>query len=178
MIKQTNILFFISALLLLGFIGCKKSSTGGSSGSGLAIGTIAVSIDGTNTTFNFGAKASTLAVTGGYGIRIKGNKKDPSQSSTSLTIEVVRGTPITTGTYVENISGSPLVTMDYFLDIFFGVGNTASAYGSASNKVTVTITEITSTYVKGTFSGELQGPGITTPTVKTVMSNGEFYVSF
>lgn len=156
---------------LLVFSSCKKSS------SDPAIGTISANIDGSVTTFNVNAKASNLQVTGGYGIKIFGYKKDPSTSWTSLTLTIARGTPITTGTYIENSGGNPLVTMQYFYDVIFGSGFTTVNYG-ASNKVTITITEITGSYIKGSFSGDLQGPGLNNTTAKASMSGGVFYVSF
>ena len=174
MLKQTKSFFLFSAIFFTFFISCKKAS----SNTDIALGTISVSIDGTATTFNYGAKASNIAVTGGYGIKIHGNKKDPSTSATNLTISVVRPTPITTGTYVENAGGNPLVKIDYFFDVFFGSGSTSSSYGSTTNPVNIIITEMSASSVKGTFSGELEGISINGTKVKTVLSNGVFYVSF
>lgn len=175
MYTQTkNIILFVT-LLSFGFTSCKKEGAN----TNVAIGTISVSIDGNTTTFNVGAKASVLPVTGGYGIKIFGNKKDPATSATSLTINIARGSAITTGTYVENGAGNPLVQMDYFLDLFFGSGTDYSNFRSTSNPVTINIIEISSSYVKGTFSGELIGPNISGGApVKTVLSSGVFYVSY
>ncbi len=171
MYRRTKNLIFLSAFLLVLFTSCKKENTN------VAIGTISVSIDGTATTFNFGAKASVLPVTGGYGIQIQGNKRDPATSATNLTISVASAAPITTGTYVEN-SGGNVVKIDYDFDYFLST-STSSSYGSTTNPVTITITEINSTSVKGTFSGELQGAGIGGgDLVKNVLADGVFYVSF
>ncbi|MDB5221874.1 MAG: hypothetical protein JWN83_541 [Chitinophagaceae bacterium] len=175
MFIQTKNIIRIVILLSFGFTSCKKDGAN----TNVGIGTISVSIDGTATTFNVGAKASVLPVTGGYGIKIFGNKKDPATSATSLTINIVRGTAITTGTYVENGSGNPLVQIDYFFDLFFGSGTDYLNFRSTSNPVTITITDISSSSVKGTFSGELIGPNISGGApVKTTLSNGVFYVSY
>lgn len=171
MIIKIRCLICLSCFIVSGFSSCKKDPESA------AIGTISVSINGTNTTFDFGAKASQIPVTGGYGIKIQGNKKDPSQSATSLTLTIVRPTPITAGTYIENGAGNPLVSMDYFFDLLFGSGSTASAFRSPTNPVTITLTEYNSTSIKGTFSGELQSNYAGTVT-KTLLSNGSFYVSF
>ena len=87
-------------IIVSGFSSCKKDPAA-------VIGTISVSINGTNSTFNFGAKASQITVTGGYGIKIQGYKKDPSQLGTSLTLTIVRSTPVMAGTYTENSLSVP-----------------------------------------------------------------------
>ena len=173
MFKQTKNFILFAAFLSLGFISCKKSS----SNTDIAIGTISVSIDGVATTFNYLAKADVPSVTGGYGVRIQGYKKDPSLSATSLTFSVVRPTAITTGTYVENAGSNPFVEMSYFYDLVLGTGTTSVAYGSTTSPVTITITDINTSSVKGTFSGELLSPGISGP-FKNLLVNGKFYVRF
>ena len=68
--------------------------------------------------------------------------------------------------------------MTYFLDVALGVGVTASSYGSTVKPVTINISEITSSAVKGTFSGELSYTDLTGNLGKNDLSNGTFNVNF
>jgi hypothetical protein len=68
--------------------------------------------------------------------------------------------------------------MTYFLDAVLGIGATASNYGSTTDPVTITITDITSSTVKGMFSGELSYTDLNGNPGKNVLSNGTFNVSF
>ena len=111
----------------------------------IKIGTIKVDIDGSAFTFSVQAKATRLSVTGGFGIQVDGDLK--STSTTGLSFSIVQPSSISAGSYSENGAGNP---------------------------VNITITEITSSYVKGTFKGELQIGAGGTETLK----NGLFYVSF
>lgn len=166
-----NILVLLAGTLC--FSSCKKSHDGAD-----AADTISTSIDGQITTFNVGAHASTLSVAGGYGINIHGNKKDPSTSKTALSISIVSPNPIGKGTYVENSNGNPLVAMIYDYDFVFGIIYTYEAYGSSTHPLSVTITEINSSFVKGTFSGEVEGTDATGATVRYLFTNGTFNVKF
>lgn len=145
---------------------CKKDATD------IPIGTIKVEINGNAYTFNVQAKATMLTVSGGYGIQVQGNFK--TTSTTNLSFSVVRPGPISTGSYTENTAGNPLVMMTHCTEVLFPCVIQATAYRSSSNPVSVTITEITGSSVKGTFSGELQVSSGGTELLK----NGAFYVSF
>ncbi len=173
MLKQIkNFIPFLVVLLCC--TSCKKDKAD----TDVSVGTISATIDGTATTFNFRAKATGSNVSGGYGISIQGFKKDPSASQTSLSISIARGTQITSGTYVENSGSNPLVEMTYNYDLVFGIVYTSTTYGSATKPVTITITDINSTSVKGTFSCELLGNDVNGNPAKTVFTDGVFYVSF
>ena len=150
-------------------ISCKKDN-------GIPIGTFSANIQGTKTTFQVLAKASVLPVQGGFGIKISGFKKEPTTSGTSLSVIVVRSTSITPGTYIENNVGNPLVAMDYSSDFFFGVTR-YSNYQSSINPLTIHITDISATSVKGTFQGELEG-NFGGSISKTQVTNGVFNLSF
>jgi hypothetical protein len=174
MYKQFKNYILFSILLLPVFTSCKKDSTNNNSSNA-----ISVSIDGTPTTFNIEAKAIKESVTGGYGITIQGYKKDPAVSQTNLSFSVVSPDAITAKTYIENTSGNPLIVMTYFLDTtVLGIGITASNYGSTTHPVTITITAITSSTVKGMFSGELSYTDLNGNPAKDVLSNGTFNVNF
>ena len=156
----------LSALLTLMFFSCKKDDTD------IPIGTIKVDINGSAYTFNLQTKATTLTVTGGYGIQIQGYYRNGS--TTNLSFSIVRPGAISTGTYTENAAGNPLVLMTHCTEVITPCVIRANAYGSTSNPVSITITEITGSSVKGTFKGELQ---VSTGSTE-VLSNGVFYVSF
>lgn len=162
--KLLNIL--LASFVTILTISCKKDATD------IPIGTIKVKIGGTDFTFNVQAKATTLAVAGGFGIQIQGNYK--TTSTTNLIFTIVRPSPITTGNYTENAGGNPLVTMTHCTEVLFPCLIQANAYGSASNPVSITITEITGSSVKGTFRGELQ---VSTGGTE-LLTNGAFYVRF
>ncbi len=112
LLKQVKNYILFSAISLLTFTSCKKDNAD------IDLGTISVSIDGKQTTFNFGAKATTTSVTGGYGITIKGNKKDPAASQTNISFSITSPSPIVAKTYVENGGGNPLIQMEYFMTSF------------------------------------------------------------
>ena len=157
----------IAFLIVFFFSGCKKDSV-----DNIPIGTIKVDINGTTNTFSVQAKATRPQVTGGYGVQIRGYYR--TGSTTDLTFTIARPTPITNGNYSENLASNPLVIMKHCTEVIIPCFTQASSYGSSSNPVSITITEITSSYVKGTFKGELQfSPGSTEK-----LENGMFYVSF
>jgi hypothetical protein len=171
MLKQIKRCILFTAFVLL-CTSCKKGKTDNGPG------TISVSIDGNHTTFNVGAKAIRTNVTGGYGIMIQGYKKDPSESQTNLSFVIASPNPIIVKTYTENAGGNPLVEMVFFQEFILGVGDTARSYGSATNPVTITITSINSSNIKGSFFGELLYTDLNNNTGKNVLSNGVFNLNF
>ncbi|MEO6639379.1 MAG: hypothetical protein ABIN25_13960 [Ginsengibacter sp.] len=171
--QKHNITILLFASILC-FSSCKKNNADNK----VSTDTISASVDGNATTFNYGALASTISVSGGFGITIYGNKKDPSVSQTSLLISIVSPNPITKGTYVENSGGNPLIQMTYTYDLVFGLKYTFETYGSTINPLRITITDITSTFAKGTFSGEVTGTDGTGSVVKYLFTNGVFNVKF
>ena len=157
-------------LVLIVFLlfSCKKDATD------IPISTIKVEIGGSATTFSVQAKATRLFVSGGYGIQIQGNYR--TGSTTNLSFSIVSPNPISTGVYTENTVSNPLVTMTHCVEVLFPCVLQSNAYGSVTNPVSITITEINSSFAKGTFKGELSGGG-GNPTTE-VLTNGVFYVSF
>lgn len=158
--------FLLASLVTLNTISCKKDATD------IPIGTIKVKIGGTDYTFSVQAKATTLPVTGGYGIQIQGNYR--TGSTTNLSFSMVRPGPISTGSYTENTTGNPLVTMKHCTEVLVPCVIQAISYGNTANPVNITITDISGSSVKGTFSGELQVSSGGTE----LLTNGVFYVSF
>ncbi|MEO5946509.1 MAG: hypothetical protein ABIP79_06800 [Chitinophagaceae bacterium] len=156
--------FLLISCLIIFSIACKKDRLD------IPIGTIKVDINGNSSTFSIQSKATRINVTGGYGIRIEGYFK--SSSTSNLSFSLVRPTPITNTTYTENSAGNPLVEMTHCVEVLFPCVFRTAAHGSSSNPVSVTISEITGSHVKGTFKGELGGQST------EVLSNGVFYVSF
>ena len=81
--SSMRLIAFFALLIFLGSTSCKKNPVD------ISIGTVSTTINGTAITFNVQAKATVLAVGGGFGIKVFGYKKDPSSSATSLTLTVV-----------------------------------------------------------------------------------------
>ena len=156
----------LSIILFTLLFSCKKDPVD------IPIGTIKVDINGTDYTFSVQAKATRLAVTGGNGIQIEGRYKETS--TTNLTMVIARPSPISTGTYTENASSNPLVTITHCTEVIVPCVFQATTFGSTANPVSITITEITSSSIKGNFKGELRTGSSTTET----LSKGQFYVSF
>ncbi len=162
-----NIFYFLLAsFVTISTISCKKDATN------IPIGTIKVKIGGVDYTFNLQAKATRLPVSGGFGIQIQGNYR--TGSTTNLIFSIVRPDAISAGSYTENTGGNPLVTMTHCTEVLVPCLIQAKTYGSSSNPVNITITEITGYSVKGTFSGELQVSSGGTE----LLTNGAFHVSF
>ena len=161
-----RILLCILLLPIILIFSCKKDPAD------IGIGTIKVDINGTAYTFSVQSRATTLPVTGGNGIQIQGKYKETS--TTNLTLSIVRPSPISTGTYIENNASNPLVTITHCTEVIVPCFFQATTFGSTSNPVTITITEITGSSIRGNFKGELQ----TSPGTTETLSNGVFYVSF
>ena len=176
-IHSKNFVLF-SAVLFLGFTSCKKRTSDNNDHANR----ISFSADGQVDTFYIGAGATKSSTAGRFGIDIQAYKFDvTSHDNTGLFISISRPTAITTGTYVENAGGNPLVSLSLVFDTHL-TSTTAAPYGSLTNPVTITITNINATAVEGTFSGELLSPGLNTggpvTPFKTVLTNGAFDVDF
>jgi hypothetical protein len=142
----SSILFFV-----LSASSCKKDTP-----DSVPIGTIEAEVDGTKTTFNNEATAVLTTNNRNIMLELKGYKKPRTTSGTYLSLQVLGTSTITTGTYTEGGPGPFTVHAERFVDLFFGVGGSSVTYGSTSDPLSITITDITTTYVKGTFSGELR----------------------
>lgn len=166
--KNVLIVTIIFATTL--FISCKKDPMD------IPIGTIKTNIGSEEKTFSINAKATRLNVTNGHGIQVEGYYR--TGSTTNLVLTIVSPSPITSNTYAENPGSNPLVTMTHCVEFFSPCVLRTSAYGSVTNPVSITITEITGTYIRGTFKGELAGPVTNGTQTKEVFANGVFFVSF
>ncbi|MEO7523965.1 MAG: hypothetical protein ABIT58_07705 [Ferruginibacter sp.] len=154
----------VISCLIISSIACKKDRMD------IPIGTIKVDINGKSSSFSVQAKATRINVTGGYGIQILGYLK--TSSTTNLSFSLASPFPITNSTFTENSASNPLVEMKHCVEVLVPCVFRTTAHGSSSNPVSVTISEITGSYVKGTFKGELSGHST------EVLTNGVFYVSF
>ncbi len=161
--KKLRFLLPLCALCL--FFSCKKSSssTGGS-------GSITATIDGSSQTFNFSATASLLSVAGMQALTITGVQSSSSSTYVITLIITPASGNVTAGTYTAT-AASDNVQLTYIQ------ASTSLAYQddptSGSSNASVTISSISSTHVKGTFSGKLileSGSGAATKTV----TNGSF----
>ena len=129
------------------------------------LGTITVTADGNTKSFNTAAKAENITVVGGYGISIRGYRADEGVSNNIL-ISMASPSMITEKTYTNGSSGNA-VRIEYNVNLIFFWDE------YVSTAATVTISEINSTHVKGTFSGTLKSGDVTKE-----LSKGVFNVRF
>ncbi len=164
-------LFIATCIITLFFSGCKKDPLD------IPLGTISVSINGTETTFNIQSKALLTNTAGYYTLTIHGYKKYIGASSTQIKLIITSSNPISAGIFSENpFASQSNVQIDFFQEFILGFGTGYYTYGSPSNLSTVTISSITGTSVKGMFKGELrEGSSVGE---KKSLSRGVFNVSF
>jgi hypothetical protein len=157
-IRRRIILTLILFLTLIS-TSCEKND--------VSLGTLSVSVDGNKKSFNNEAKAEWITVQGGYGLTISGYKGDVG-SSNNISITIASPHNISTGTYINYASGNA-VEIKYFINLLF----TWDTW--TSSNATVTISEINSTHVKGTFKGTLAYPNSTST---KELTGGVFNISF
>lgn len=161
---------FYSSVLIFFLSTCKKDPMD------VPIGTIKAEINGNEKTFSISPKVTRLNVTGGYGIQVQGYYRNGS--TTNLIFSIVSPNAITSGTYTENTASNPLVSMTHCIEVIAPCVIQTSSYRSASNPVSITITEITNGYVKGTFKGDLKNPTSGGSPTSDLFTDGVFYISF
>jgi len=146
---------------------CNKNSS--SPGGGTAA--IKATIDGSSQTFNVGATASLVSFGSEQALSITGVQSN-SNTAYLITLALMpsNGSSITPGTYTGNASSDEV-------ELTYAQASTGIAYQNdptiSSSNATVVITSISSTNVKGTFSGTLvleTGSGAATKTI----TNGSF----
>jgi hypothetical protein len=136
------LLTFLSVGIL--FSACKKSSTTPSSAYYMQ-----ANANGSTVKYTGYTAAISTSLSGNYVLDIQGQASLTSQLDI-LSAVIMDISPITTKTYTDVIvNGSPQGVVDYYNHI----GNQYSSAFAVVPAVTITITEITSTYVAGTFSG-------------------------
>ena len=145
---------FSALLMLLLLVSCKKSDVE------TPLDTIIATINGKTTTFTSAA--------GSYGYSSVINNYDLNLSSIIyypkiIGVRLTNPTPIEAGTY-DNVGRTYPVTLYIFYDTFIS---------NPTKKSIVTITSISSTNVKGTFSGDLSS-GADSITI----TNGSFNINF
>ena len=97
-------------------------------------------------------------------------KNNPSSATDILAVVITDYDKITTKTYTDAVVG---YTIQGTVNYYDAIGNQFSSAVAITPAVKITITEITSTYVEGTFSGT----AATISTGKTaVITNGSFRV--
>jgi hypothetical protein len=166
-------IFVLGSLFCLLFTACSKNNNDDNSGKA---GTITATIDGANVSFNTNAKAIRADAGGAYSIQIMGFQGTGGNSN-QIALAASDNSAIVAGIYNETMTGANGAgTVSYI--------QSGSSYpyinnGSTTNPGTVTITEVTSTSVKGTFSGDvflMTAGGIST--TKKSITNGQFSVNF
>ena len=155
-------LVFTSLILLL-LCSCTKSTENPNPTYEMDV--ISVSVDDVRTKFTLGAKAFT----GGGGFRIEGCKD--VLTAPDINIAVFTGT---SQLKPENFLDGRFCSMyvEFFPDKNHDIAN---SYKNNSKPFEVTVNEVTSTTIKGTFTGEVQVSGTSK---KKLLSNGIFYLRF
>ena len=163
--KITSLLFVCSSLLF--FASCKKDSGDGTNYY------IKANIDGTEKTYNSTPLAFSVNQSGTYSLAMSASAGTGSSEGLALQINQ-SSNPITATTYTDGTGG------DYALGGDYNPGTTdvSKLYGaglqlSTTAPLTITITQITSSQVSGTFSGEFfdnSGAGSNS----IMITNGEF----
>jgi len=174
----------IITILLFSIWSCKKSSSKPAGTSYF----ISAMVGGSAKTFNVSALAADTTLSGGStGIVIIGlSDSTGSPAAFDLTISNSPGLkPITTGTYTDT-STSYTLNSDYYSNYYAtmsfnagtGFASIASGAGiSITNHLKVVITSLSSTEIKGTFSGDYYFDGDPSASATTI-TNGSFYLKF
>jgi hypothetical protein len=166
-IKQFLILYL--ALATIGLNSCKKKSSDNPTP---ALSAITASVDGATASFNTNAKAVKAVSTP----NLPASTTIQGSSSVSGSINVIiYSSSVAVGTYIANNNllqaGLILTTADgklYFAD-----------NSSTANPLTITVSAVSSTAIKGTFKGDVvtySPDGAVTG--KKVITNGQFDVKF
>ncbi|MES1223212.1 MAG: hypothetical protein ABUT20_47400 [Bacteroidota bacterium] len=158
------------SLLLITFAGCKKSAETAVAGDSY----MRYKLNGTKKDYNFCSATFLSAVNGIYSTGIAGaNSNDPSND---FSITLFSKTPLSQGATFT----AALVPATYFTQGQLAYVQSSKGYTSAGTvinpaaKVSVIITELSSTYVKGTFSGTLYSDADNYTTVVYTVTEGEF----
>jgi hypothetical protein len=172
--KKCCILFLFAAVAIA-FTSCKKSSTSNNSGAYY----FKAKFDGTSKSFNTTVIASKSNLGNGtYNLTIVGvttteesaltlwSDKDDFTAGKTFTIDALGGT-----TYNELAFAAPIGSSDPTSQ-----WTSTYDYGTVPEGLQCTITEATSTYIKGTFSSVIYQNN-TTVASKTV-TEGQFYAKF
>jgi hypothetical protein len=171
--KKNHFLMLYAALLLFfvcSFGGCKKSTPS----AGLGDSYMRYKLNGTKKDYNGCSAVFLSAVNGIYGVGIAGASSNDPSNDFSITLfaktALSQGQTFTAG----------LVTGTYYTQGGLAYVEGSKSYSSAGTiinpaaKVSVIITELSSTYVKGTFSGTLYSDASNYTTVAYTVTEGEF----
>jgi hypothetical protein len=176
LMRKNFLLFLFASLIALTFTSCKKSSTSNNSGSYY----FNVKFDGTSKSFNttvaafksnLGNGTYSLVITGvtpteELGLSLWSDKDDFTAGKT-FALDALGGT-----TYNEMAYVAPLGSSDPSSQWV-----STYDYGTVPESFQCTITEATSTYIKGTVSGVIYQNNNATVASKTV-TEGQFYAKF
>lgn len=167
---KLTVLFVLSAMIF----SCKKSSSSSSSYF------LSGNFNGTAKTFNTTVTASKTNLGSGiYSLTIVGLSKteesglelwsdqDNFVAGTTYPVSALNGTTNNSLSYVSPLGSSAPSS----------IWNTTYDFGNVNQSFTCTITEATSTYVKGTFSGVIY-MATDSAVVSQSVTNGQFYAKF
>jgi hypothetical protein len=161
--KRSIVLLTFLSLGIL-FSACKKSSTTSSSSYYMQ-----ANANGTTVKYTGYTSAISTSLQGNFILDIQGQASLTSQLDI-LSAVIMDTSPITTKTYTDVIvNGSPQGVVGYYDH----TGNQYSSAFAVVPAVTITITQITSTYVTGTFSGTVSDLSSSGP---VTLTSGSFKV--
>jgi hypothetical protein len=180
--KKILVVSFVAVLILFVW-SCKKSS---SAPAGSAY-FISATVGGTSRTFNVSAYAVDSSIGGASEIDIFG-LSDSSFTPAAIVLSISNSPglkSITTGAYTDTTASFTLSSSyysNYYASTSFNAGTvfaaTASGAGiTITNHLKLVITSLTSTGIKGTFSGDYYFDGDPSASPTTI-TNGSFYLKF
>ena len=164
-------LLLLSICTLFIFTSCKKNTSPTPESS------ISASIDGVKETFNINATANRNYIEGTGNVLIIGGKETSESGSDIINIEVNSTAAITKGSYSIKTGVpegfDPAIYVSYVQGLIFFY----HAVNPASSNL-ITITDISSTNVQGTFNVALSGslPSTAPVIINKVITNGEFNI--
>ena len=169
-------LFLFACLISFTFMSCKKSSSSDNSGSYY----MKAKVDGSAKSFNKTVAAIKANLgNGSYSLIITGlgstdqmalmlwSDKDDFNAGKTFTLEALGGTTYNELTYAAPLGSSD--PMSQWVSTY--------DYGTVPETFQCTITEATSTYIKGTFSGVIYQNNSSDVVSKTI-TEGQFYAKY
>lgn len=166
--------------LVILFQACKKETNPVTVYPDASPGSIAVTIDGQRKTFNVNASAVKLNAALTYQINIKAYDGINPEAAVIELVITNNYNPITPGHYSESISSTTKIYYIYQPNFYFSsiyMAPYTDSYGTLHGyERAINITELTSSCIKGTFSGTayLEFFGIKSHN----LSNGSFNINF
>jgi hypothetical protein len=140
----------IAVLSSLCFFSCKKEIVFTEANKGF----IRAELNGETNNYYLNAKAFRDSANG---LQLVAYKKEASNFESLFMFKIIDNKPIAPGTYIENNTSFPKITVSHVVELlpgYYGNAQNVKPYNS-SMPARITITELTATMVKGTIEGDL-----------------------